>query len=92
MFDLTRRSSFASLPEWKDEVEKVIGNKTSILVGNKLDLASEGNREIGAQDGGSLKNELNAISYYETSAKEGTLINDVFKDVIIEILKASDKI
>lgn len=92
MFDLTRRSSFANLPDWKNEVEKVIGEKASILVGNKLDLVSEGNREIGLQDGESLKNELNAINYYETSAKEGTLINNVFKEIIMEILKASDKI
>ncbi len=92
VFDLTRRSSFANLPNWKEEVEKVVGEKTSILVGNKLDLANQGNREIALHDGESLKNELNALSYYETSAKEGTNINDVFKDTVIRILKACGKI
>jgi len=92
VFDLTRRSSFANLPNWKEEVEKVIGEKTSILVGNKLDLATEGNREIAIHDGESLKKELNAISYRETSAKNGTKINDVFKGTVIEILKAYGKI
>jgi small GTP-binding protein len=93
VFDLTRRSSFANLPDWKTEVEKVVGDKTGILVGNKLDLANqEGNREVGEQDGESLKNELNTASYYETSAKEGTLIDDVFKNIVLEILKASNKI
>jgi len=92
VFDLTRRSSFANLPNWKSEVEKVVGEKTSILVGNKLDLANEGNREIALQEGESFKNELNAISYFETSAKEGTKINDVFKDTVIGILKAYGKI
>ena len=92
VFDLTRRSSFANLPNWKEEVEKVVGNKTSILVGNKLDLANEGNREIALHDGESLKKELNAIYYHETSAKNGTKINDVFKGTVIEILKAYGKI
>ncbi len=92
VFDLTRRSSFANLPNWKEEVEKVVGEKPSILVGNKLDLANQGNREIALHDGESLKNELNTLSYYETSAKEGTNINDVFKDTVIRILKACGKI
>ena len=92
VFDLTRRSSFANLPNWKEEVEKVVGEKPSILVGNKLDLAKEGNREIALHDGESLKKELNALSYYETSAKNGTKVNDVFKDIVIRILKAYGRI
>lgn len=92
VFDLTRRSSFANLPNWEEEVKKVVGEKTSILVGNKLDLANQGNREIALHDGESLKNELNALTYYETSAKEGTNINDVFRDTVIAILKACGRI
>jgi GTPase SAR1 family protein len=77
---------------WKDEVEKVIGSKTSILVGNKLDLANKGEREVGESDGVALMNELNALNYYETSAKQGTHIDIVFKNTVLEILKASSKI
>ncbi|MBD3342731.1 MAG: GTP-binding protein [Candidatus Lokiarchaeota archaeon] len=91
VFDLTRRSSFANLPSWREEVEKVVGEKVSALVGNKLDLASE-NREISKQEGNSLKDELNAVGYYETSAKEGIKIDIVFEDVVKAILKASNKI
>ena len=92
VFDLTRRSSFANLMTWKEEVEKVIGQKTSILVGNKLDLANQGNREIGAQDGEAFKSELNATTYFETSAKEGNKVDVVFKETVVAILKASNKI
>ena len=92
VFDLTRRSSFTNLPDWKTEVEKVVTGRPSILVGNKLDLADEGHREIALQDGESLKKELQALSYYETSAKEGLKVQDVFKDTVISILKASNKI
>ena len=92
VFDLTRRSSFSNLMNWKEEVEKVIGPKTSILVGNKLDLAHQGDREVGESDGESLRNELNALTYFETSAKEGTSVDIVFKNTVLEILKASSKI
>lgn len=92
VFDLTRRSSFSNLMAWKDEVEKVIGSKTSVLVGNKLDLANQGDREVGASDGEALKDELNATKYYETSAKEGAQVEIVFKNTVLEILKASSKI
>jgi small GTP-binding protein len=92
VFDLTRRSSFANLPNWRSEVEKVVAGRPSVLVGNKLDLANQGNREIGEQDGESLKNELQALSYFETSAKVGVNIEDVFKETVLEILKSSNKI
>ncbi len=92
MFDLTRRSSFASLPNWKSEVSKVIGEKPSILVGNKIDLAGEGHREVGQQDGEALKTELKAISYFETSAKDGVKIEEMFTETVLEILKTSNKI
>jgi small GTP-binding protein len=92
VFDLTRRSSFTDLNEWRTEVEKVIGQKPCILVGNKLDLAREGKREISTQDGESYMNELNAKNYFETSAKEGDSVEDVFKVLTLEILKAANKI
>ena len=92
VFDLTRRSSFSNMMSWKEEVEKVIGEKTSILVGNKLDLANQGDREVGEKDGESLKDELNAFSYFETSAKEGSAVDVVFKETVLQILRASSKI
>ena len=92
VFDLTRRSSFTNLPNWKVEVEKVVSGKPSVLVGNKLDLANQGNREIGEQDGEALKKELNALSYFETSAKEGVLVDNVFNEAVLAILKTVSKI
>ena len=92
VFDLTRRSSFSDLLEWKMEVEKVIGTKPSVMVGNKIDLAREGSREVATQDGEALKNEFTAIQYFETSAKEGDSVEDVFKVLTLEILRSSGKI
>ncbi|MBN1214926.1 MAG: GTP-binding protein [Candidatus Lokiarchaeota archaeon] len=92
VYDLTRRSSFASMANWKEEVEKVIGLKSSIIVGNKLDLADDNHREIGAQDGEALKAEMNALSYYETSAKDGINVESIFRDITLGILKDFNKI
>jgi small GTP-binding protein len=93
VFDLTRRSSFQNILDWKSEVEKVIGDgKPSVLVGNKIDLAEQGNREVGQTDGEALKEELNAFKYYETSAKEGLKVDPVFKEITLEILRRSNKI
>ncbi|NVM35117.1 MAG: GTP-binding protein [Candidatus Lokiarchaeota archaeon] len=93
VFDLTRRSSFQNLLNWKDEVEKVIGDgKPSILVGNKTDLAAQGNREVGEGEGEALKEELNAIAYYETSAKNDVKVSPVFKDITLAILEKTQKI
>ena len=92
VYDLTRRSSFADMLEWRDEVEKVIGQKPSLLIGNKLDLALEGQREVAEQDGEALKGEMHAMRYIETSAKDGDFVEEVFKVLTLEILKTSGKI
>ncbi len=93
VFDLTRRSSFQNIPDWQDEVEKVIGqSKPSILVGNKIDLAVDDTREVGETDGEALKGEINASSYYETSAKEGIGVASLFNELTLAILKGTNKI
>ncbi|MFW9825539.1 MAG: GTP-binding protein [Candidatus Thorarchaeota archaeon] len=92
-YDLTRRSSFQNILDWKDEVEKVVGDgKPYILVGNKIDLAEQGNREVGVTDGEALKDEINAIRYYEASAKADINIEPIFKDLALSILKYTQKI
>lgn len=92
-YDLTRRSSFQNIFDWKVEVEKVIGDgKPCILVGNKIDLAEQGKREVGEPDGEALKKELNAIAYYEASAKDNINIDVIFKDLTLTILKNTQKI
>ncbi|MHA1459806.1 MAG: Rab family GTPase [Promethearchaeota archaeon] len=92
VFDLTRRSSFADLLEWREEVEKVIGQKPCLVVGNKLDLANQGQREVAKQDGEAVKYEMHAMKYFETSAKEGDSVGEIFELLTLEILKTSGKI
>ncbi|MFX0003974.1 MAG: GTP-binding protein [Candidatus Hermodarchaeota archaeon] len=92
-FDLTRRSSFQNILNWKSEVERVIGDsKPSILVGNKIDLAEQGQREVGFGEGEALKEELNAIAYLETSAKNDIKIESVFQDLTRAVLENTKRI
>ena len=91
VFDLTRRSSFQNILEWKIEVEKVIGEgKPSMLVGNKIDLADR--REVGEKEGEALKDEISALGYFETSAKDDIGVHPVFKEITLAILKGTQKI
>ena len=91
VFDLTRRSSFQNILEWKSEVEKVIGDgKPSMLVGNKIDLTNR--REVGEKEGEALKDEISAISYLETSAKDDVGVHPVFEELTLAILKGTQKI
>ena len=92
VFDLTRRSSFQNLLNWKEEYEKVVGPKPVVLVGNKLDLAEDNIREIGIQEGEAFKDEINALSYHETSAKDGRGVENIFKEITRDILKKASKI
>ena len=92
IFDLSRRSSFANLDNWKHEAEKVVGQKPCVLVGNKLDLANQGTREISPQEGEAYMAELGASNYFEASAKEGEGVDDVFKRMTLTILKNSGRI
>lgn len=92
VFDLTRRSSFANLLEWREEVGKVVQDRPCILVGNKIDLAVGDAREVGEQEGKALTEELSAFQYVETSAKENVMVEPVFKDLTLSILRAAGKI
>jgi hypothetical protein len=55
-------------------------------------LAKLGQREVAEQDGEAVKHEMHAMKYYETSAKEGDSIGEIFKVLTLEILKSSGKI
>jgi small GTP-binding protein len=86
VFDVTRRSSFVNLPSWKEEAEKVIGVKPSVILGNKIDLATDF-REVGSGEGQALCDEYNASAYLETSAKTGVNYVEAFKKLVLTILK-----
>ena len=86
VFDLTRKDSLENLINWKKEIEQNIELKPCILVGNKLDLAEKVKNKVEIEKVEILKSKLNAKSYLETSAKDGSNINEAFKECINGIL------
>ncbi len=93
-FDLTRRFSLMNLSKWKTEIERVIGSKPSVLVGNKLDLVKYDNeRPIPESEGEKIKEELGCSYYLETSAKEDVRIDKAFlklSELILNTYKPLD--
>ena len=83
VYDITKEESFNNLETWLAELKKFTGNVPFILVGNKLDL--EKDRAVSKEKGETKAKELGAITFYETSAKNGTEVDTAFE----ELTKAS---
>ncbi|MFX0095603.1 MAG: Rab family GTPase [Candidatus Hodarchaeota archaeon] len=87
VFDVTRRDTFINIIEWMKETQKNIGKPPSILVGNKIDLIDE--RKVDSENGQFFEDNLN-IKYYETSAIDGTGVNELFRTVIRAAIDGRD--
>ena len=85
VFDLTKKSTFQSIPGWIEDVRKNVGEDVLIyLCGNKADLTEL--RQVKQEEIESIQKEFN-ISYYETSALNGQNINILFDKSLQTFLK-----
>ena len=80
VFDLTRRITFGSLLNWKEEVHRSIpDNIPSVLIGNKSDLIDDNNSiALTEEEISEMKDHLHFSAYFETSAKENLGIHNAF--------------
>jgi len=78
VFDLTRKDTLERLENWKEEIEGQIGSCPSVLVGNKTDLINPQGQIILNEEIKKYCQNLGTRAYFETSAKIGTNIDDVF--------------
>lgn len=76
VYEIPRTESLEALPNWKDEVDKVVPGIPAILLGNKADL--EDLRSVTADQGQEMANQLGAEHFWETSAKKGTHVDEAF--------------
>lgn len=80
-FDLTCKNSFASIKRWIDEFSQYnnpIFNRKIVVVGNKSDLVHE--REVSVEEINAFC-KINNLIYYETSAKAGKNVEEIFFDL-----------
>ncbi|XP_018585566.1 ras-related protein Rab-19 [Scleropages formosus] len=76
-YDLTRRSTFDSIPHWIREVEQYgAANVLLVLIGNKSDLESQ--RQVLFEDACTLAEERGVLAALETSAKEARNVEEAF--------------
>ncbi|XP_041113074.1 ras-related protein Rab-19 isoform X2 [Polyodon spathula] len=76
-YDITRRSTFDSVPDWIHEVEKYgAASVVLLLIGNKSDLA--GARQVLFEDACTLAEQNGLLATLETSAKEAQNIDEAF--------------
>ena len=87
VYDITNPASYSAVPdlvkEFKDSIQKE--KVPLILLGNKLDL--ENDQKVDSNKGEEMKNKIKALNFYETSAKEGTLVKDAFIKIAESIIK-----
>ena len=76
VFDVTMQESFQHISGWREEFMMQAGNKPCVLLGNKCDLETK--RQVPERTARQWCQQDN-ITYFETSAKESTNVNDAFK-------------
>lgn len=87
VFDITNRESFEGAKRWVEEIESYSNTAVLSLVGNKVDAQEL--RQIG-QDVAKAFASQHKLNYYESSAKDGLNIKEIFDNIAEKIPKAND--
>jgi Ras-related protein Rab-5C len=90
-YDITSESSFASIDFWIEELKFKVENENMILclVGNKSDV-SQDERKVSTAKAKNFAQENNMI-FYETSAKTGDGIKDLFVTIANKVYEQLKK-
>jgi len=90
-YDITSESSFVGIEFWIEELKYKVENENMILclVGNKCDV-SDDERKIPINKGKKFAEDNNMI-FYETSAKTGQGVKELFVDIANKVYEQSKK-
>ena len=81
-FDVTNQTTFLASESWIQDLQEGNDDLFIILVGNKIDLLDQ--RSVDIKDAESLAKKYN-LPYIETSALNGTGIDQAFQTIIMQI-------
>jgi len=76
VFDVTNPLSFEHVVNWHSDVMNICGKVPCFLIGNKTDLKND--RRVSRDVGSELASKL-GLEFFETSAKTGERVDDVFE-------------
>lgn len=94
VFDVNNRDSFEKTITWITSIKENVANTVDIiLVGNKADNPDEdagGERKVSKEEGQKMAESLD-VPYFETSAKTGRNVNEVFIKMATMVKARKDK-
>jgi small GTP-binding protein len=91
VYDVTNSETFDNLKFWIDSLKNNLGENNTFLPivinGNKIDIDD---RDISKEDANKFAQENN-YKYFETSAKSGVGVDELFREIVNQILEYKDK-
>jgi small GTP-binding protein len=86
VYDVTKPETFMAMNNWFESFREVSPESSVVISANKIDLVD---RRMVPQEPGMMLRDWFQAEYYETSAKDGTAVADIFsKCAEIVLLKA----
>ena len=79
VYDVTQPKTFQSISFWLNQLQKHSRNIPFILVGNKIDLI--GVVRVISEEGKNLATKIKAYNFFETSAKSGVKVQEIFEEI-----------
>lgn len=90
VYDVTNRKSFENISGWLDDATSLCDKNTEmVLIGNKIDVYDLSKRVISYEEGKQFADEHN-ISFFETSAINGTNVEECFTHIVSMVQKKID--
>jgi len=87
VYDITNERSFNSLSKWMTEIDQYALDAVKLVIGNKVDLKDS--RMVQSKEAKEFAVSTGLL-FYETSAKDGTGVDDAINELIKEIIKRNE--